>query len=313
MKFTWHTTALFIVLSFVSIFAKVSLDPLWIYKDLPDSERLYNVLAIYDTSRSGEIGDIVRTLPTDTGDKYDSSYINFNYRFTTDTLYVVDKYSHDTTYRGYRPGYAGFKIDWDNGVTGFSLAKYKYLILAHKGPLPNHKVTMRFGYNTVCGSPTFFQTIGSFAASSIWKMDTISIPDSLKNIPDSAVSARNYYEMQVLITNASPTDTNKSSARGILKVDNIGFAGKTTGAINRSVMSAPMVARRSFIPLTNGLVVISAFSLNGELLYTTAVDVDAGKKYSINTFVKKHVPLSSSIIKCIKIKGAGIDILLRSK
>jgi hypothetical protein len=143
-------------------------------------------------------------------------------------MYVLDDFSPDTLYKSWRPGYAGFKIDWDNGVTGFKLSRYKHLIMAHKGPLPNHKVTIRFGYNTVCGSPTVFQTIGSFSASSTWKVDTIKIPDFVRNISAKEANSRNYYEMQVLITNADPGDTNKSSLPGNFKVDNIGLCDSNT-------------------------------------------------------------------------------------
>jgi hypothetical protein len=304
-----YRTVLCVISFFGSLLANVSMDPLWIYKDLPDSARLYGVFAVYDTSRSGETGDIIRTYPADTGDRYDGAYINFNYRFTADTLYVIDKFGGDTLYKSYRPGYAGFKIDWDNGVTGFSLAKYTHMIFAHTGPLPGHKVTVRFGYNGGCGTPTTFQTIGSFAASAVWKIDSIPIPDSIRNVPDSVVKARSYYELQVLINNANPGDTNKSSAQGLLKLDDIGLAGRAAAAVAPGLRGARAASNASFIPTVNGSVRISAFSLKGGLLFTTAVEVEAGRSYTVSGFLKKHAPVSPPEVRFVKIKGAGVDVI----
>jgi hypothetical protein len=225
MRLGGYVAAFFVISSFGSVFGKASLDPRWLYKDIVDTDRVYYSLAVYDTCRTRDINKI---METDTGDKYDSIYINFDYKFSADSFYYIDPYSippydnkPDTLIRDYRPGFAGFKIDWDGGVNGFPVAKYKYLVFAHKGPLPNHKVTIRFGYNTTCGSPTGWNTIGSVTASSAWKVDSILLPDSMRNLSDSAKNKRNYYEMQVLINNADPSDTNKSSARGVFKIDNI--------------------------------------------------------------------------------------------
>jgi hypothetical protein len=313
MRLSGYAAMFFVISSFGSVFGRVSLDPIWMYKDIVDTDRVYYSLAVHDTCRTHDFNLITET---DTGDKYDSSYINIDYKFSPDSIYFIDPYSlppygnkPDTIYRDYRPGFAGFKIDWDGGAGGFPLAKYKYLIFAHKGPLPNHKVTIRFGYNANCGDATIFHTIGSVAASSAWKIDTIVIPDSVRNVSDSAAAVRHYYEMQALINNVNPADTNKSSARGCFKIDNINLAGMKSGVINRNLTVARTVSKMSFIPSTNGPVRISAFSLSGELLYCAKVDVVAGKKYTVGNFVRTHAPLSPSLIQCIKIKGAGIDIL----
>lgn len=313
MRLVGYVAAFFIISSFGSVFGKASLDPKWLYKDIDDTNRVYYTLAVHDTCRSHDLNEI---MATDTGDKYDSIYINLDYKFSPDSIFFIDPYSvppygtkPDTIFRDYRPGFAGFKIDWDGGANGFPVAKYKYLAFAHKGPLPNHKITIRFGYNTTCGSPTGWSTIGSVDASSAWKVDSILLPDSIRNLSDSAKNKRNYYEMQVLINNASQSDTNKASIHGVFKIDDIRLAGLASGVINRSMTDAGPVTKRFFIPSANGPMQISAFSLKGELLYCTNVNVVAGKKYAIGNFIRKHVPTSPSLIQCIKIKGAGIDIL----
>ena len=226
MKSCNYCAAIFVISSFVTLFASTSMDPVWLYKDLPNDEKLYGSILVRDTSRSFEFNTL---YPVDTGDTYDGSYYNFVYQFSSDTMKIYDKFEPDyVLYSDYRPGYAGFKIDWDNGITGFKLAKYKYLAIAHKGPLPNHKVTIRFGYNTVCGSPTFFQTIGSFTSSTTWKVDSVLIPDSIRNVSEEQIKERNYYEMQVLITNVDPSGS-QSSDTGYLKFDNIALVDTTTG------------------------------------------------------------------------------------
>jgi hypothetical protein len=235
MRFLRYGTLFFITALSGSLHASISMDPLWLFKDLETDEKLFGSMIVRDTSRSYEFNTI---YPTDTGDAYDGQYINFPYRFSTDTLKVFDEFDPNTIlYRDYRPGYAGFKIDWDNGVTGFALARYKYIRFAHKGPLPDHKISVRFGYNKECGSPTVFQSIGSCPASSEWRVDSILIPDSLHNIPQSEVLTRNYYEMQVLITNTDPAGS-MSSDSGLLKVDDIALVD-TTGAI--AVIMPPKV------------------------------------------------------------------------
>jgi hypothetical protein len=232
MRSGWGAGAILMCLLLTSGFGAVSIDPLWMYKDLPDSERTYNSLIVRDTARGNYEFD--QRYPTDTGDAYDGNYINWNYQFSTDSLIIKDKYDPTTVlYRDYRPGYAGFKIDWDNGVTGFPLARYKYLIITHKGPLPGHKVTIRFGYNSGCGTPTTFETIGSFTASSAWKTDSVKIPDEIRKIPESEVQNRCYYEMQVLINNADPNGS-PTSGPGVFKVDNIALAGKSTANVGET-------------------------------------------------------------------------------
>ncbi len=221
MKLCKNAAMLFVVLSSWSAFGTE--DPLWMFAD--SGNLWYTSFVFYDTARDINFN---RTYATDTGNSYNGSYyINFNYQFTTDSIFVKDPFDTNTIlYRDWRPGYAGFKTAWDYGITGYPLARYKYLIMAHKGPLSTHKVTVRFWYNSgKCGDPSFVETIGSFAASDTWKVDTIIIPESVQNKPDSARNNNKYYEMVVLINNADPLDTNQSSPPGCLKIDNIRLAG----------------------------------------------------------------------------------------
>jgi hypothetical protein len=228
MKYCNFRTVIFVFSSLGSLFAGVpSMDPMWLYKDLPDEELLYGTTIFRDTSRSY---DFNVNFPVDTGDAYDDKYVNFPYQFTTDSLIVRDEWDTNTiVYRDLRPGFAGFKINWDGGITGFSLAKFKYLAIAHKGPLSDHKVTIRFGYNTGCGTPTVFQTIGTFNSSSEWKIDSLQIPDSVRNISKSEIDERSYYEMQVLINNVNSSGSSTSD-KGLLKIDDIALVDTTSGS-----------------------------------------------------------------------------------
>ena len=165
--------------------------------------------------------------PPDTGDSYDGSpYINLDYQFSSDSFIVKDQYDTSVImYRDLRPGFAGFKTAWDYGMNGFPLARYKYLILAHKGPPSTHRVTVRGWYNDGgCGSPSFNEYLGTFASSDTWREDTIVIPDSVQNKSDRERNFSKYYELVFIINNLDPNDTT-SGPPGCLKVDNIRLAG----------------------------------------------------------------------------------------
>ena len=126
----------------VNLFASTLGDTVWMYTDRMEPwDLLYYDFTLCDTLRAKDSNCVYNDQKQcDTGDVYDSSYMNFDYRFTD--------------------GYAGYKIDWDRGVTAWNFSGYDYLGFTYKGPLPNHKVTIRFGWNSGCGSPTTFQTIG---------------------------------------------------------------------------------------------------------------------------------------------------------
>ena len=220
MKLCKNAAMLFVVLSSWSAFGTE--DPLWMFAD--SGNLWYTSFVFYDTARDINFN---RTYATDTGNSYNGSYyINFNYQFTTDSIFVKDPFDTNTIlYRDWRPGYAGFKTAWDYGITGYPLARYKYLIMAHKGPLSTHKVTVRFWYNDGnCGAPSYNEYIGTFAASSAWKVDTIPIPESIQNKPDSDRNHMLYFEMVAIINNLDPNDTT-SGPPGSLRIDNIRLVG----------------------------------------------------------------------------------------
>jgi hypothetical protein len=235
MKFWRKAGMLFLVLSAGSAFA--TLDPCWMFADT--SSVFYSFFRFCDTIRyEGQYAcdELTSGDYPDTGSYDGSQYINFNYQFTQDSTYMLqalypcvnphDTCGADTIGRfGPRPGYAGFKTAWDYGMIGFTLARYKYLILAYKGPLPGHKVRIRFWYNNGdCGAADHQDSIATLDASSTWKLDTIPIPESFQNRPDSARNKMGYYEMVVLINNLDPNDTT-SSPPGNFKIDNMRLVG----------------------------------------------------------------------------------------
>ena len=215
MKALKYLTLLLVIVSVKLSFAAD--DNLWVYSDNPN---IYGKFNIFDTSRTISINPLYEDTAK-SGSYNNTNYISFDYKFSADTIKFYDKYDPTTVqYATYCPGYAGFKIDWDNGITSFPVAKYKGLVIAHKGPLSGHKVTIRFGYNSGCGTPTTFNIIGSFLSSSAWKLDTIVIPDSVRNIADSLKTLRSYYEMEVLINNVDKNGS-PSSAQGNLSIDDV--------------------------------------------------------------------------------------------
>jgi hypothetical protein len=221
MKFLQGAGLVFVLLSARSAFG--TLEPCWMYGD--NVPTFYSYFRYCDTARNDDV--LCTQYPPDTGDTYDgTAYINFDYQFNHDSIIVLKPFDTAVEYRdGPRPGYAGFKTAWDGGLAGFHLARYKYLVLAHKGPLLTHKVTVRFWYNNGdCGAASYNEYIGTFAASSAWKVDTIPIPESFQNRPDSIRNGMLYYEMVVLINNLDPNDTT-SGLPGNLKIDNIRLVG----------------------------------------------------------------------------------------
>lgn len=217
-------TGLFLML--LSGTALSALDPLWMFAD--QDGMVYGQFRFCDTTRFEDLNCVEQKeggLP-DTGDAYNGTYINFNYQFSSDTFKVYDRFDVNTVrYQDYRPGYAGFKTAWDLGMTGFALPRYDYLVFAHKGPLAAHKVTVNAWYNDgECGSPSYKETLGTFMASPEWKLDTIVIPESVKNKPDVARNSYPYFELAFLITNINSADTT-SGPPGNLKIDEIRLVG----------------------------------------------------------------------------------------
>jgi len=222
-------TWLFITLSAASICGK-PVDPLWLFSESA-TDPVFSNFRYCDTARTGDY--LCVEYPDffpDTGDSYNgSSYLNFNYKFSSDSLIVRDEF--DPTIIRYkdspRPGYAGFKAVWDMGMTGFPVSWYKNIIFAHKGPNMNHRVTVNMLYNDgSCGSPSFKETIGTFSGSTAWKLDTLVIPDYIQNKPDKEKNPLIYYEMVFIINNIDPNNKTPGQA-GSLKIDDIRLAGYT--------------------------------------------------------------------------------------
>ena len=228
MRKNWsRTIVLCLVLSAGSAFGLK--DPAWLFEDTR-TDNIFSDFQYCDTNRTVDVNCLALQsdqLP-DSGDSYNKSkYINFDYHFNHDSIIVRDDF--DETVIKYkdkpRPGYAGFKTAWDVGMIGFPIGRYKYLILAHKGPNANHKVTVNTWYNDGgCGVPSFNESIGTFNASSEWKLDTINIPEAIQNKPDSVRNYSKYYELVFIINNLDPSDTT-SGAPGNLKIDNMCLAG----------------------------------------------------------------------------------------
>ncbi|MBN1759455.1 MAG: hypothetical protein JW863_14095 [Chitinispirillaceae bacterium] len=217
---------LFVIVS-AGVISATPLDPQWMFTDVVE-DQIYSSFQYCDTARndnyhcmSTQYDDLV-----DTGSYNNTKYINFDYQFSSDSFYVVNRWDEtDTMYRDYRPGYAGFKTAWDGGMVGFFLARYKFLILKHKGPNPNHKVTVAAWYNNGdCGAESFREELGSFSASAEWKDDTIVIPASFQNKIDSLRNGSLYFEFVFIINNIDPNDLTPGEP-GNFKVDDIRLVG----------------------------------------------------------------------------------------
>ena len=217
----------FLVLSAGSTFGSIIQDPLWMYSD--SGIATYGDFQYCDTARSGDWfchAKLSDQIP-DTGDSYNrTQYINLDYSFTNDSLIIRDEFDSTVIqYRDWRPGFAGFKTAWDVGLVGFFLSRYKYLVFAHKGPTANQKVRVRCWYNDgQCGSPSYNEYLGTFYGSETWKVDTIVIPDAIRNKSDKERNRNIYYELVFLITNLDTSDVSPGGPWN-LKIDDIRLAG----------------------------------------------------------------------------------------
>lgn len=206
----------------------VWVDPIWMFTDT--GKIYYTNFRYCDTARNGDYLCFALEsdqLP-DTGVSLDGTkYINFNYQFTSDSLFIRDNFDPDVIhYRDKRPGYAGFKTAWDYGMTWYPISRYKKLVFSHLGPInPNHKVTVKCWYSDGSGGAiSYCETLGTFTSSSTWKEETITIPDIVQNKPDKERNYNTYYELVFLITNLDPSDTTPGGP-GLLKIDNMKLVG----------------------------------------------------------------------------------------
>jgi hypothetical protein len=271
-----------VILAFASlqaVWAQQMPDTLWLFKDvITDTEKYWYEIGLCDTF-------VINTdcfYPTDTGDKYDSTYINFDYQFGNP-----------------HPGYAGFKIFWDRGMVTFNATEFDSMIFMHKGPLPGHKVHMIWAKGEGCGGPITYQDFGDFQSSTEWKREAIQFP--------AGFLKTGLFELRMQIYNDGGTDT--TSAPGCLKLDNLGFIRKSTEGVSNA-KHAPAVSgtSRYFVPKVSGKVTLAVYSLQGEQLFKGLIDVAAGKRYDVGQFARSNSNLPSQWIHCVQITGSGVNI-----
>ena len=306
--------------------AQIFPDTMWACKDsFPESEvHFYFQNGLCDTFVNnqgcwdGNINTAGPITMADTGDNWDKSYINFNYKFSNDSVHLKGKSLKsglDTNFNyGPRPGYAGFKIFWDNGYVAFDTRSYDSLYFVHKGPLPGHKVRMIWGQGGECGGPILYEYMGEFKSSATWTKITFPFPALRGNYPqnpnpDSPFVKKGIFELRMLIYDDSSVTTSPTSAPGNLKLDNIGFIRKSSSAVRDPMhASKALGGSRYFAPTASGKVTLGIYSLQGEQLFKGLVDVAAGKRYDIGKFARMNSNLPAQWIQCVQIKGAGVNI-----
>jgi hypothetical protein len=275
------TFGILLVAGWLQAVAAMNADTMWLVKDTT-GDIMWMQMYCADTfpDNRGQF------KMADTGDSYNGShYVNFNYQFTDAS-----------------PGYAGFKLYWDDGVMSFYAADYDSMVFWHKGPLPGHKVVMIWGQGSAgCGTPIFYEKMGEFKASSTWKRESLTFPEGFKK--------NGLFELRMLVYNDSAAGTvSPTSPKGNLKIDNMFFIKKSSAVLNPALAPKVAAGSRYFIPSVSGKVTLAVFSLQGEQLFKAPVDVSAGKKYDVNQFAQINSNLPSGWIHCVKITGAGVNI-----
>jgi hypothetical protein len=309
-----------------SVSAQVYPDTMWACRDsIPEGETVfYFQIGLCDTfvnnqgCWNGSLNSPDVVTMADTGDKWDSSYINYTYRFNNDSVHLKGKNpssGHDTIFNyGPRPGYAGFKIFWDNGFVAFDARSYDSMYFVYKGPLPGHKVRMIWGQGGQCGGPILYEYFGEFKPCTTWTKATFPFPQKTGNYPqnpypDSPFVKVGIFELRMLIYNDSTVGTSPTSAPGNLKIDNIGFIRKSTAAVRNPMHAQKTIGgSHSFVPAVSGKVTLAIYSLQGEQIFKSLVDVTAGKRYNVDRFSRNNSKLPSSWIHCVQITGSGVNI-----
>lgn len=308
--------------------AQVFPDTMWACKDvIPDSEtQFYFKLGLCDTfvNNQGCWNDTLNSAGSvtmaDTGDKWDSTYINFNYQFNNDSVHLMGKSpksGNDTIFNyGPRQGYAGFKIFWDNGFVAFLAGQGNYdsMYFVYKGPLQGHKVHMIWAQGGQCGGPINYQDFGWFKSTATWTKITFPFPLLRGNapqnsFPDSPFVKDGLFELRMLVYDDSSVTKSPTSVPGNLKIDDIGFIRKKAVGVGNP-MRVPSAAGsyRSFVPAASGKVTLGIYSLQGERLFKGLVDVTAGKRYNVDQFARDNSKLPDRFIYCIQISGPGLNI-----
>jgi hypothetical protein len=223
-KFWIGAVSSYMILAAESAFCG-SIDPAWMFSDTSDYQ--YQNFQVCDTNRKYDFNCFALNsdqLP-DTGIKWIGKYINLDYKLTNDTIKCFDEWDKELLrYKDYRECVAGFKTAWEGGMVGFYLSRYKYLVFAYKGPDSKHKVTVKAWYNDgTCGAPSFNVPIGTITPSSTWKLDSIEIPEILRNKPDVERNTFRFYEFVFIITNADGSKTESGPSN--FKMDDIRLTG----------------------------------------------------------------------------------------
>lgn len=307
--------------------AQVFPDTMWACKDsIPDGETVfYFQIGLCDTFVNnqgcwdGTLNSSGAITMADTGDKWDSSYINFNYQFNNDSFHLKGKNpkgTADTIYNyGPRPGYAGFKIFWDNGYVVFNASSYDSMYFVHKGPPPGYKVHMIWGSGGQCHGPILYEDFGEFKSSTSWTKTTVPFPKKTGNFPqnpypDSPFVKSGIFELRMLIYKDSSSAISPTTGPANLKIDNMGFIRKSTSTAVRNPMSLHQAVggSRYFVPTASGKVTLAIFSLQGEELFKGLANVTAGKRYNLSRFARNNANLPKGMIYCIQINGPGVNI-----
>lgn len=193
-----------LLLTLVCLQSAMAQDTIWACRE-DTSELMYFHMFTSDTFPDNR--DTFEMV--DTGDAHEGKYINFNYQFGNP-----------------HPGYAGFKIYWDNGVVQFWVEEFDSLIFWHKGPLPGHKVMMIWAQGSAgCGTPINYEYFGEFKSSAVWTRESFAFPKKRNYgaAPDSQFVKNGLFELRMHIYNDSAVGTDPNSAMGNLKIDNMFF------------------------------------------------------------------------------------------
>lgn len=84
---------------------------------------------------------------------------------------------------------------------------------------------MRTWFNDgTCGAESFNEYVGTFNASESWKLDSIEIPEAIRNKTDKERNTSQYYEFVFIITNIDENDKTESGPCNF-KMDDIRLSG----------------------------------------------------------------------------------------
>ncbi|MBN1129297.1 MAG: hypothetical protein JXA71_09940 [Chitinispirillaceae bacterium] len=223
---------------------------------------------------------------TDTGGITDTilfkSYINFTYKF-----------------RNY---WAQVALTW-SGWAGIDATEYSYIQMSYKGPLPTHLIKMDFFYGYQSDSMKNVNKLGDglgmlTASPDEWRQIIFQIPDSIDKDGITGIAFN--------FSNA-PNAGGATSGVGIFKLDNVCLLKNADIPVRYK--TAPRVApsdRFTFTPKKAGKVTVSIYTLKGELLFSKAMGVDAGTKYSVRTLANQFIGKNAPQMRIIKIQGAGV-------